>query len=60
MKADLPTRIEILETIGIQLIIFLFTETLLDIIKNISSSLSTTSFFDEELQAYFYSAIQTI
>ena len=32
MKAELPTRTEILEAIGIQLITFLSTESLLDII----------------------------
>lgn len=60
MEAELPTRTEILEVIGIQLITPLFTETLLHIVKNTSSSSSTTSSSDEELQAYLYSAIQTI
>lgn len=46
-----------LETIDIRLIIPLFTKNLLDNINNISSSLSTTLCFDEELQADFYSAI---
>ena len=34
MEAELPTRTEILEAIGIQLITPLFTETLLDIMKH--------------------------
>lgn len=48
------------EIIGIHLITPLFTETLLDIIKNISSSLTISLSSDEKLQVYFYSTIQTI
>ena len=60
MKVELPIHIKILETISIHIITPLFTESLIDIIKNISSSSSTKSFSDKELQAYLYSAIQTI
>lgn len=49
-----------IEIIGIHLIISLFMETLLDIIKNTSSSLIILLFSDEKLQTYFYSTIQTI
>lgn len=49
MEAELLTRIEILEAIGIQLIILLFTETLLDIVKNTSSSSNIILFSDKEL-----------
>ena len=60
MEEEEPTRIEVLEAIGIHLITPLFTETLLDIIKNRSSSSSTSSSSNEELQAYLFSAINTI
>ena len=60
MEEEDPTRTEILEAIGIHLITPLFTETLLDIIKNTSSSSSTSSSSDGELQAYLLSAIQII
>lgn len=53
-----PTRTDV--AIGIHLITPLFTETLLDIIKNTSSSSSTSSSSDEELQAYLFSTIHTI
>ena len=57
MEEEDPIHTEILEAIGIYLITPLFTETLLDIIKNISSSSSTSILSNRELQAYFLSAI---
>lgn len=57
MEEEDPIYTKILEAIDIHLIILLFTETLLDIIKNTSSSSSTSSSFDGKLQAYFLSAI---
>ena len=60
MEEEDPICTEILEAIGIHLISPLFTEILLDIIKNTSSSSSTLISFDGELQAYLLSAIQII
>lgn len=60
MEEEYSTRTEILEAIGIHLITSLFTETLLDIIKNTCSSSSTSSSSDKELQTYLYSTIQTV
>ena len=60
MKAEFLIHTEILEAIGIQLITSLFTENLLNIIKNTSSSSIILSSSDEELQAYLYSAILII
>lgn len=60
MEKEESTYIEVLEAIGTHLITPLFTTTLLDIIKNTSSSSSTLSSSDKELQNYFYSAIHQI
>lgn len=60
MEEKDPRRTEILETIDIHLITSLFTETLLDIIKNTYSSSTTSSSFDEKLQTYFLSAIHKV
>ncbi len=60
MEEEEPTRIEVLGAIGTYLINPLFTESLLDIIKNTSSSSSLPSSSDEELQTYLLSALHCI
>lgn len=60
MEEEDPTHTEMLEAIGIHFITPLFTETLLDIIKNITSSFFTSSLFNEELQTYLLLAIHKV
>ena len=60
MEKRLLICTKILEAIVIQLITFLFTKTLLNIVKNTTNSSNIILFFNEKLQVYFYSTIQTI
>ncbi len=49
MEGEEPTCTELLEVLGTHLLAPLFTESLLDIIKNTSSSSSLSSSSNEEL-----------
>ena len=60
MEEEELTCAEVLEVIGTYLIISLFTESLLDIIKNTSSSNFSLFSSDKELQIYFLSALHHI
>lgn len=60
MDIEEPTCTEILEAIDIHLITSLFTKSLLDLIKNISSSSSTSISLDDNIQTYLFSAINII
>ena len=60
MEEEELTRTKMLEAIGTHLITLLFSTTLLNIIKNISSSSSTSLSSDKKLQNYFCLAIHQI
>ena len=60
MEEEESTRTKVLEVIGTYLTTPLFTESLLDIIKNTSSGSSLSFSSDEKLQTYLLSALHHI